>query len=421
MKQFKNLLLPAMFAFGILLTSCTKENTPDVTDETNEHGEYIGANPYVLVLAYAPAEGYDYSYYPIQYKSLMDEEAELSAIGMGSITQVGYYEYAQLNQTIYSTGGLDYTDVSAISRDAEGELNNAPFGINFTNSIDDLVSTDDNKLVGIEMSTSSDVVVLHLINKESNEIETSTITSCFDISKNMSATELAHTTGLAQSGNYVYVSYFIFSEGFTTPYVSEAEVAVFSYPGLEYVTTITDNRTGTIGGWATNSGLFLDESGDIYAVSHTNLANGFSQSNPTAGFLRIHKNDTVFDADYFLDLTTIGDGYTTANAMYLGGNKVYAEMNVAPRSEQTAWSDGPLKPAIIDLNAGTVDYFTDCPEHNGPGRDIESIALFDGGYIYNPITTTDGIFMYRMDPSDMSVTKGAKINASFVAGTFRLN
>lgn len=421
MKRFFNYLLPAVLAFGMFLCSCTKESTPGGDDETNEHGEYIGDNPYVLVLSYAPAEGFDYSYYPIQYKSLMDAEATLSAVGVGSITQVGYYEYAQLNQTIYSTGGLDYTDVSTITRNGENELNEAPFGIDFTNAIEDVVTTDDGTLIGIEMNSTSDVVVMHLIDSETNAIQKSTTTSCFNISKNMDADNLPVNSGLVQSGDYVYVSYFLFDGSFTTSFVSEAEVAVFSYPELEYITTITDDRTGPIGGWATNSGLFLDESGNIYALSHTNIANGYTQSNPTAGFLRINKNDTVFDTEYFFDLTTVGEGYTTANAMYLGGNKLFAEMNVAARSEQVAWSDGPLKSAIIDLSAETVEYFTDCPEHNGPGRDIESTALYNEGYIYNPIPTTDGIFMYRMDPTDMSTTKGAKINASFVAGTFRLH
>lgn len=420
MKQNVKLILSTMLILTVVLTSCTKDDDGTISNNYNENGEYIGSNPFVLVLAYAPAEGYDYSYYPVQFKNL-DSDSSLSAVGVGSITQVGYYEYAQLGQTLYSTGGLGYTDVAAITRDTDGELTELPFGVNFTNSIADVITADDENLLAIEMSTSSDVVVLHLIDNETNTVETSSTTSCFTISTNMDATHLPHNTGFAQSGDYLFVSYYIFGENFTSPFTNAAEVAVFSYPELEYIKTITDTRTGPIGGWSTNSGLFADELGNVYAVSHTNPANGYSQFNQTAGFLRINAGETEFDASYFFDLTNTDEGFTTANALYLSDNTVYAEMNVAARSEQTAWSDGPLKSAIINLHEQTVSYFEECPEHFGPGRDIESTALYTEGYIYNPLTTNDGIYIYRMDPSDMSVTKGALVNASFVAGTFKLN
>lgn len=419
MKKTIALLFSLTVLFGTVFTSCSEEEISK-TENYNEYGEYIGENPYVLVMAYAPAEGYDYSYYPVQFEDLM-KDTVLSAVGLGSITQVGYFEYTQVNNVIYSTGGLGYTDLSAIKKEADGELKENPFGVNFTNSIADFVSTEDGNLLGLEMSTSSDVVVLHLIDKETNALKTSTTTSCYLINPVMDEQHLPHNTGLVQSGDYVYLSYYIFGPSYTSPYTDSAEVAVFTYPELEYVKTIKDGRTGPIGGWATNSGLFKDDTGDVYALSHTNRANGYSQSNPTAGFLRINKNEVDFDSNYFFDLTKTGEGYTTANALYLGGSKVYAEMNVKFRSEQTAWSDGPLKPAVIDLSAKSVNYFEGCPEHFGPGRDIESIALYDDAYIYNPITTENGIYIYRMNTADMSVTRGAKVNASFVAGTFRLN
>ena len=396
------------------LTSCEDNKTTD---------DFSGDNPIVMVLAYAPAEGYDYSYYSVQYKSIAENNLTLSAQGTGDITQVGYYEYSQIDETLYSLGGLTYTDVSAITRDDNGNLEEAPFGVNFINAIQDMVITHDNKIVAIEMSSSSDVVVLHLINSQTNEIETSVTTPCNNISSTIiSDTALPVNTGLAQSGNYVYVSYMALTSSYTTPDVSHAEVAVFTYPGLEYVKTITDERTGPIGGWGTNSGLFLDESGNVYAVSHTNIANGYSQSNETAGFLRINYNETTFDSNYFFDLTATGNGYTTANALYMGANKAFAEMNTASRDEQVAWSDGPLKSAIIDLEEQAVTYFEDCPQHNSAaqGRKLESIATYTNGVIYAPLATDDGLFVYILNPSDMSVKKGAAIDASFVAGTFRL-
>ncbi|MFV0290024.1 MAG: DUF4374 domain-containing protein [Mangrovibacterium sp.] len=416
-----NLKLALMATLVVGFAACS--------DDKN-NGGYSGSNPYVAVLAYAPATGYDFSYYPIQCESVSDTSQTLDASGTGDITQVGYYEYNQLNQSIYSTGGLDYTDVSAISKSASGPLVKDDFGINFTNSVVDMISTDDGKLIGIEMSNKSDVLVLHLIDVTTNELIKTETTSCYEISENMykGVAEdntpfdfLAHNTGLAQSGNYIYVSYFVFGPSSSTPFVEKAEVAIFSYPELKYISTITDERTGPLGGWNTNSGLFNDENGNIYCVSHTNPANGYSQSNAKAGILRINKNETSFDADYFFDLTATGDGYTTANILYMNDGKAFAEMNVAARSEQTTWADAPLKGAILDLNAKTVAMFDDCPEHAGPGRDIVSTALYTDGVIYNPITVDKQIYIYKLDPSDMSVTRGLQVNASFVAGLFRLN
>ncbi|MFV0366803.1 MAG: DUF4374 domain-containing protein [Mangrovibacterium sp.] len=416
MKFNSKLALMAILALGF--SACSEDDNNSTND-----GEYTGSNPYVAVLAYAPASGYDYSYYPLQYENINNTDQTLSADGIGDITQVGYYEYSQLDQTIYSTGGLDYTDVSAITRN-NGSLIKNDFGVNFTNSIEDLVTADDGNLIGIEMSKNSDQVVLHLIDPKTNSATKTTTTSCYDISKNMFEEDgisyLPHNTGLAQSGDYIYVSYFVFGENSSTPFVAEAEVAIFSYPELEYVNTITDDRTGPIGGWATNSGLFNDEDGNIYCVSHTNPANGYSESNATAGILRINKNTTAFDADYFFDLTATGEGYTTANVLYMEDGKAFAEMNVAARSEQTTWSDAPLQGAIIDLNAKTVSMFDDCPQHAGPGRDIASTALYTDGVIYNPITVNNQIYIYKLDPSDMSVSQGSKVDASFVAGLFRL-
>ncbi len=407
MKKNLTLFASLLLVLGFTFSSCTKE------DDVKTGGEYV------VVLSYAPAEGYDYSYYPIQVESLMGDTT-ISAVGVGNITQVGYYEYTQLGQTIYSTGGLDYTDVSAIAMDASDELASTDFGVNFTSAIQDVITADDGDLLAIEMSSSSDIVVLHHIDAETYTLVKSDTTSALSISSNITADKLPTNSGFAQSGDYIFVSYFMFDASYATPHVDEAEVAVFSYPELEYIKTITDDRTGPIGGWATNSGLFSDENGNIYALSHTNLANGYSQSNTTAGFLRINNGSSEFDSEYFFDLSATGDGYTTANALYLENNKVFAEMNVQARSQQTAWSDGPLKGAILDLEAQSVSYFSGDVTHYGPGRDIESTALYTEGYIYNPITVDGVINLYRFDPSDMSVTKGAQIDASFVAGTFRL-
>jgi hypothetical protein len=205
---------------------------------------------------------------------------------------------------------------------------------------------------------------------------------------------------------------------YNTPFTEQAEVAVYSYPGFEFQKIMTDSRVGPIGGFNVKAGLIKDEKGDVYALSHSNPANGYSQTTKSAGILKIESGATAFDEEYFLDIEELTDGKTTAHLMYLGDGKAFAEINMTDRADQARWSDGPLQSAVIDLYAKTVTYISGVPEHAGQGRRLA--AVHDGDFVYMCVPEAAGIFVYKMDVKNFTATKGAEVEANFVAGFFKL-
>src|SRR5690606_28337797 len=133
--------------------------------------------------------------------------------------------------------------------------------------------------------------------------------------------------------------------------------------------------------------------------------------------LRINSGETSFDEDYYFDVEEVAGG-TPTHLMYLGNGKAFAEINMADRAEQTIWSDSPLKSAIIDLNNRTVNFISNMPEHNGAGRRLA--ALQDGDSVYLTIPGDNVVSIYKVNTTDFTATKGADVEANFVAGFFKL-
>ncbi len=397
-------LLAIAFMAGIF-TSC---------DDDNDFEINYGSGNYGITMAYAPSDGsYNYTYRTVRYESLMD--GTLNNINKGT-EQLGYFSYTQINDMIFSPGGLELETLETIEDVSNDELRLRTNSYSFNASIVDFVKAGTNTAVAVEMSSSSTVVRLHLINTNDASVTSTTETN----SSLLSPYTGPAYSGMAVSGNYVFLSYYVSNPtSFATDYIDKAEIAVFSYPELEFIKVISDDRTGPIGGFNTLSGLMKDDNGDIYAVSHTNKANGYSQFNENAGILRIKSGESEFDTDYFFDFNADGDGNTTAHLMFLGNNKVLALMNTQNRAEQASWSDAPLKPAILDLSAKTINYINDIPEFSGSGRKLTAIAFQEDNYIYLPVGEDDGIYIYRINSNDYSATKGALLECNFVAGMYK--
>lgn len=387
----------------VFFTSC--DNEDDGSDPIKGEG-----NPYVLSLAIQGSEG-GFTYYTVPFEDVMS--GALSAVGQG-IEQPGYYDFTQIDNTIYSIGGLDDIDVVGITKNEAGEI--VQIGsVSFENSLADLIKADDNTLVALELSSSSDVVRFHTINANT-VITTST--------KEHPVSAITHLvgpsySGMQVSGNNLFVSYYISNpDDFSTPYTDEAKVVIYSYPELEFQKVIEDTRTGPLGGFNTKTGLIKDEKGDIYALSHSNKANGYSQKTRDGGILRIKSGETEFDQDYFFEVEEINDGKNISYLKYLSNGKAFAEVNMAKSEDQVTWSDAPLRSAIVDLYNKTITYIDGVPEHTGNGRRLA--ALYDEDYVYLSIPEDNGIFVYRIDVANHTATKGAEIEANFLAGFFRL-
>src|SRR5690606_11917819 len=92
----------------------------------------------------------------------------LSAAGQG-IEQSGYFDFKQVDNTIYSIGGLDDVNVVAITRGEDGELVQTG-NVSFTNSLSDIVQADDNSLVAVSLDSDSDQVTFYTLDENTVEV-----------------------------------------------------------------------------------------------------------------------------------------------------------------------------------------------------------------------------------------------------------
>lgn len=404
LKRAGNLALPALSLItSLLLSSCSNDDEP------------INPNPqpvedsFVLSLAIQGSEG-NFTYYTVPFEDVMT--GSLSAAGQG-IEQPGYYDFKQIDNSIYSIGGLDEVNVVGISRGEGGELQQIG-DVSFTNSLSDIIPAGDNTLVGVSLSANSDMVSFYTIDENSVSVLNTVTRPISDLTD----VDVPAYSGMQIVGDHLFLSYYISNPTtWATDYTDQAKVAVYSYPGFEFQEIISDDRVGPLGGFNTMSGLIADENGDVYAISHSNPANGYSQVTKDSGILRINSGETAFDSEYFFDVEEVAGG-TVAHVKYLGNGKAFAEINMAPRDEQARWSDSPLRSAVIDFNSQTVNFINGIPEHNGAGRRLA--AHQDGNFIYLTIPGESGISVYRINTSDFTATKGAAVEANFVAGFFKL-
>ena len=405
-KRVSKMAIPALgLAATLFASSCSSDDEPINPNPTPAPS----GEAFVLSLAIQGSEG-NFTYYTVPFEDVMS--GTLTAQGQG-IEQPGYFDFKEIDDRIYSIGGLDNVNVVAITKDANGELVQTG-DVSYDRSISDIILADDNTLVAVSISGDSDVITFHTLDE-------TTVTATNSVSRpisDLTDEDVPAYSGMQIVGNRLFLSYYITDPlTFDTNFTNKARVAIYSYPGFEFQEVITDDRVGPIGGFNISSGLVEDENGNIFAISHSNPANGFSQFTNDSGILRINSGETSFDPDYYFDLEEIAGG-TPVHLKYLGNGKAFVEINMADRADQARWSDSPLQSAIIDLNNQTVNFISGIPEHSGAGRRLA--ALQDGNFIYMTIPEDNGIYVYRINTEDYTATKGAEVEANFVAGFFKL-
>lgn len=402
----KIVTLFVLIGITFCLSSCD-----DTSDDENTE---VANAPYVLSLGIT-SNGTT-TYYVVTTNDLMSEN--ITAIGKG-IEQNGYHDYEQGNQTIFCVGGLGVTSATGITRDANGYLQEKGDFV-FDESLKAFTQIDNNTMLGVELpadAASGNQITFY--NVTINDVAiTSKKTSPI---APLAQLEWPNITGLCMSENKIYMTYFGMNpKDYSTKFTDTTYVAVYSYPEMKLETIMKDTRTGPAGSWSAHNGIFKVESGDMYIMSNSALANGYSQSTKKAAFLRIPKGQTKFD-DYFFDFETKSGGLKPAHIKYIGNGLVYAEVSTLnPQTAADRWSDKALKCCIIDLNKQTITDIEGVPVHNGNGGRRFNV-LADAGYVYSPITTSDGTYIYRIDPQTATATKGAKVSTTFVGGFFRLD
>jgi hypothetical protein len=404
LKKIKTLLsIALMLGF---VSSCGKDDEKIVPNNVSE--------PYVISLG-VTANGTT-TYYIVSTNDLMT--GTISAEGKG-IEQNGYYDYEQGNQTVFCIGGLGLTDVKGITRDADGVLQQkGDFVLDQSPKIFTQITPQE--MLAVELpdnENSGDQLTFYSVDISSLAIMRKVRT---DIQP-FALLDWPSVTGLSFDENRVYMTYFPMNQtSWETRYTDTTYVAVFTYPDMAMETIMKDTRTGPAGSWNAYNGIFKTESGDMYIMSNSAVANGFSQGTKNAAFLRIPKGTTRFD-DYYFDFETASGGLKPAHVKYLGNGLVFAEVStLTVQTLDDRWSDKSLKSCIIDLNSKTVRDVGGIPVHNGNGGRRFAV-LADDDYVYNPITTEEGTYIYRIDPRTATATKGAKVSATFVAGFFKLD
>lgn len=386
-------------------TSC-EEQFPDTMEAPHA--------PYVLSLGITANKVT--TYYVVTAENLMT--GTIDAVGKG-IEQNGYWDYEQANQTIFSIGGLGVTSAVGVVRNADGYLQEQGDFV-FNNSLNAFTQIDSRSMLGMEMPASKESgnrMTFYTVGIDDVEITAKTTTPIAP----MDELEWPNITGMCYSEGNVYITYLGMNPTtFDTPYTDTTYVAVYAYPEMTFKTLMKDTRTGPAGSWNAFNGIFKVESGDMYIMSNSAIANGFSQGTKNAAFLRIPKGETHFDADYYFDFETASGGLKPAHVKYIGDGLVFAEVStIHPQTAADRWGDKNLKCCIIDLNNKTVRDVPEIPVHNGDGG-RRFAALVDGGYVYRPVKTAEGTYIYRVDPKTATAVRGAKVSTSFVGGIFRL-
>lgn len=402
---FRNSIILAAMAVGVL-TACE--------DDLAAEQETPNA-PYILSLG-VTSNG-NTTYYVVSTDNLM--EGTINAVGKG-IEQNGYHDYQQGSNSIFCIGGLGLTNATAVVRGADGLLKEQGEFV-FDNSLSGFCQVDDRTMVGLELP----------VNKESGSqltFYTVDVQSAAILDKNTSTTvdpidrlDWPSVTGMMYSGGNLYVTYTpMNSLTFETAYTDTCFVAVYSYPDMKFVELMKDTRMGPGGSWGAYNGLMKDEQDNLYVMSNSALSNGYSQSTKHAGFLRIKKGATTFDADYFFDFEAATGGLKPAHVAYVGNGLVFAEVSTLnPQTANDRWGDKSLKCCIIDLVNQTVTDIDGIPVHNGNGG-RRFAYLHEGGYVYLPVSTPDGVYIYRTDIATARAERGARVSTSFVGGFFRL-
>ena len=371
--------------------------------------------PYVLSLG-VTSNG-NTTYYVVSTDNLM--EGTINAVGKG-IEQNGYHDYQKGGNSIFCIGGMGVTIATAVVRGADGMLKEQGEFV-FDNSLSGFCQVDANTMVGLELPTnkeSGSQLTFYTVDANTAAILSKNTNTAVDPIDRL---DWPSITGMMYSGENLYVTYTpMNSMTFETAYTDTCFVAVYSYPDMQFVKLMKDTRVGPGGSWGAFNGLMKDENDNLYVMSNSAISNGYSQSTKHAGFLRINKGETEFDDDYFFDFEALTGGLKPAHVAYVGNGLVFAEVSTLnPQTANDRWGDKSLKCCIIDLVNQTVTDVEGIPVHNGNGG-RRFAYLTEGNNVYLPVSTSDGVYIYRTDVTTAKAERGAKVSTTFVGGFFRL-
>lgn len=391
--------LVMLFSVSVTFFACKKDSAtiPDPTPVVNQK----------YVFSYWLSDYTQYIWSVDSLKNLM--QGEISMEGAG-IEQGG--DCIPVNNTFFAAKTGDEGAVSYILNSGGQLASNGKIALE---SIYAIGHTDDDKaiLIGASWEVATTNIEISIYDPVSKSI---TKRALVDVAANYDDDTLLYwPAGATVSGNYLYIPSFLRSANWDLDYTDTAYLRVYSYPGLEYVTTLKDARTGPVGMYYTNSGIIRNEAGDVYTFSSAAYAAGYPGSTKPSGILRIMNGSNEFDPNYFFNIEQSAIHGKVIAGFYVGNNKaVITYIPAGLDSGDNLWAflnnTKPIfKSAIVDLANQTVTPVTGLPDHTGDEYYGLNSLYYEDGKAYKSFMTNTESRIYSIDLASAVATPGALI------------
>ncbi|WP_370173535.1 DUF4374 domain-containing protein [Leeuwenhoekiella palythoae] len=415
MKKEK-LIFGTLGLLGLLFTACDSND-----DGTSPENPETGVESKYIITATPTAAGSE---------GVADYILTTDAITEGSISTAGngieqdgtYRYYITTNNKFFSMlyGQGNPGAVTSYELNAEGSLEKLS---DFQSETVQAFAAVDDEILLIKISRNADSPIASWYRFDTNTLQfvAEGQINTQELADKESG-ELAFFTWITQVGDKVYLPYFTMkgccSDSFGTIYPNEANIAVYSYPEMEYETTIHDERTSFIGRYFVN-GLSVDENGDAYAFSSSvATTNGELSSTLPSAVTRIPSGSTEFD-DYYFNIEEASGGLYVTDQVYVGNGKFVGIM----AAERTSAYASGNQYAIIDVYNQTVT-----PVSGTPNPETVVLTSSKSNYVSDDkstvsvgITTETGSWIYNIDVASATATQGKEVVGGTITAISKLD
>ena len=404
MNIFNKWNVAAFAAIMLTVSSCNKKDNTEPTGPTG------------YVLGYRTA-GTPTADYLVNAASL--DSGVISATGNGVELQ-GWNYYGKAGNTYFA---IDYT-------------NNICYGYNISEAgalvekgqfaferMDCMTEIDENNLlaIGAPWGGGSYDCKIQVVNATDVSIQQSAATPIYTSYDSANVRLNAWPThSYIENGKLFIAFYTLEGASWATTETDTAYVSVYSYPGLQYLHTFKDTRTGPIGYYGGSPAMITDEAGNHYSFSTSSKAGGFTQSTKPSGILKINKGAEQFDPSYFFNIES--QGYRILTGAYAGNGKVVARVvsttidNSAPAWAAFSVTAPVCNIAVLDLNTQSFNIVSSIPNHGGQ---YQTPFHVENGKVYTSINNGTEAYVYAVDPNSGTATRGARIEGSELQSIFK--
>ena len=412
----KFLSLLTLFGAAVLFSSaCSDSNNPVIGDDSDASAQYFlgieaAADPEVtdvLTLGVASLDTGSVSpenngYEQPAWMTFIQGEDQIFATGYTSAPEFVSYELVNGQLT---KGESFFTDLGTYAYDVVDEstlvmVGNARSGLN-------------NKKI-------------YLVDTDAMSIMKTVETNFGD---NTEDSLFAFPSDMKVRGDKLFISYYLVEANgsFKTPDANEARLSVFSYPELEFEKEIVDDRAANIGRYITTNALEIDEIGDIYTFSPSSLTSGYNPvpANNSA-ILRVKKDETEFDENFYIDFETLSGGYKLHDLFYVANGKAVVRIAKEDETDEAYYweaytpnSETPvLETGIIDLYNNTFTLLDNVP--NGGGG-WNAAYLVEGTKVYLGVSNSTYAGIYVIDTETETATEGATVEGNYAKAILSLS